>query len=141
MDSPQSKFNSTSDIQVLLVDDERDFLTTMEFWLKSQGYNVETANSGQEALRILKTKTPNVVFMDIQMPHMDGIETLRQIRSFSKDLPVVMITAHGDEEKRNEAYKLNAYAFFDKTKDFYEADNIIRSVLHFFTRPKKESTE
>jgi len=139
MDSQQDKFKSTSDVQVLLVDDEKDFLATMEFWLKSQGYKVETVNSGQEAIRILKVKTPNVVFMDIQMPHMDGVETLRQIRAFNKDLPVVMITAHGDEEKRNEAYKLNAYAFFDKAKDFYEADNIIRSVLHFFTKPKKES--
>ena len=133
-----NNLKSLSDIQVLLVDDERDFLATMEFWLKSQGYKVETVSSGVEAIKFLKNKTPNVVFLDIMMPQMDGIETLRQIRSFNKDLPVVMITAHGDEEKRNEVYNLNAFAFFDKTKDFYEADNIIRSVLHFFTKPKKE---
>ncbi|MFH1202445.1 MAG: response regulator [Candidatus Omnitrophota bacterium] len=134
----ENKIKANNNIQVLLVDDEGDFLATMEFWLKSQGYKVETVSSGMEAIRFLKGKTPNVVFLDIMMPQMDGIETLRQIRAFNKDLPVVMITAHGDEEKRNEAYKLNAFAFFDKTKDFYEADNIIRSVLHFFTKPKKD---
>lgn len=133
--------NDKSSIEILLVDDEKDFIATMEFWLKSQGYKVKTTFSGQDALEIIKKQAPNIVFLDIGMPGMDGIDTLRKIRELDIDLPVVMITAHGTDENRDAAYKLKANAFFDKTKDFYEADHIIKSILHFFAKAKREEEE
>ena len=133
--------NDKSNIEILLIDDEKDFIATMEFWLKSQGYKVKTAFNGQDALKAIKNQAPNIVFLDIGMPGMDGIETLRKIRELDIDLPVVMITAHGTDENRDAAYKLKANAFFDKTKDFYEADHIIKSILHFFAKAKREEEE
>ena len=132
------KIQSNQKIEILIVDDEKDFVSTMEFWLKSQGYQVQTASNGQDAINIIKKQAPHIVFLDIRMPGMDGIETLRKIRELDSELPVVMITAHGSDENRDEAYKLKANAFFDKSKDFYEADHIIKSVLHFFAKAKKE---
>lgn len=129
---------SKKDIEILIVDDEKDFVSTMEFWLKSQGYKVSTAFNGREGLNIIKKQKPHIVFLDITMPGMDGIETLRRIREIDEELPVVMITAYGSEEKRDAAYRLKANAFFDKSKDFYEADHIIKSVLHFFAKAKKD---
>jgi DNA-binding NtrC family response regulator len=130
-----------SSIEILLVDDEKDFVSTMEFWLKSQGYKVQTAFNGNDALKIVKEQTPQIVFLDINMPGIDGIETLRRIRHIDSELPVVMITAHGSDENREEAYKLKANAFFDKSKDFYEADHIIKSILHFFAKTSKKEEE
>ncbi|MBU2541575.1 MAG: response regulator [Candidatus Omnitrophica bacterium] len=130
--------NHNKDIEILIVDDEKDFVATMEFWLKSQGYKVRTAFNGKGALDIIKQQKPNIVFLDISMPEMDGVETLRRIREMDDELPVVMITAYGTEENRDAAYRLKANAFFDKSKDFYEADHIIKSILHFFAKAKKE---
>jgi len=130
-----------SNIGILLVDDEKDFISTMEFWLKGQGYKVQTASNGTDALKIIKEQAPQIVFLDINMPDMDGIETLRKIRQIDSELPVIMITAHGSDENREAAYKLKANAFFDKSKDFYEADHIIKSVLHFFAKSKNEDAK
>lgn len=133
--------NTNKNIEILIVDDEKDFVATMEFWLKSQGYHVQTAFNGQDAVNIIKKQPPHIVFLDINMPEMDGIETLRRIREIDSELPVVMITAHGTDDNRGEAHKLRANAFFDKSKDFYEADHIIKSILHFFVKAKKEDNK
>ncbi|MEW6008560.1 MAG: response regulator [Candidatus Omnitrophota bacterium] len=133
--------NANSDIDILLIDDEKDFVSTMEFWLKGQGYKVQTVFNGQDALKIIKVQAPHIVFLDINMPVMDGIETLKRIRQIDSELPVVMITAHDTDENRKEAYKLKANAFFDKSKDFYEADHIIKSILHFFAKGKKDNNK
>jgi CheY-like chemotaxis protein len=137
----RSANKDNKDIEILIVDDEKDFAATMEFWLKSQGYKVSTAFSGQDAVKAIKSQAPNIVFLDINMPGMDGIETLRRIREIDSELPVVMITAHGTDDNRDAAYRLKANAFFDKSKDFYEADHIIKSILHFFAKAKREEDE
>lgn len=77
---------------VLLVDDEPDFLETVSYWLTSQGYAVTLAKNGAEALDRVVRQKPDVVFLDIMMPRMDGLETLRQIRQSHATLPVVLLT-------------------------------------------------
>jgi two-component system response regulator (stage 0 sporulation protein F) len=102
------------DIPILLVDDQKDYRDTMELWFKTEGYTVETAGSGQDAIDIIKNGGKRVVFLDIKMPGMDGVETLRRIREFDKELPVIMVTAHGDEKAFKECKKLNATGFFPR---------------------------
>ena len=123
------KLGKKPDVYLLLIDDEKDFLTSMDFWFKSQGYRIETAASGAEALEFLKKKMPSVIFLNVQMPAGEGIETLRRIRELSADVPVVMLSAFGSEEARVEAYKLGVNGFFDKSSNFYEAQHLINSLV------------
>jgi CheY-like chemotaxis protein len=116
-------------IHVLLVDDEADYAETMAFWLKAKGYRVTTAASGEEALEQLKANRPGIVFLDVMMPGMDGIETLRRIRTEHPDVPVIMVTAYASEEKMQEARTLGAVGFFEKSSDFSLAAKLIDGAL------------
>jgi CheY-like chemotaxis protein len=117
-------------IMVLLVDDEPDFVDPIAFWLKSRGYFVDTARNGKEAIQKVKTAVPDIMFMDINMPSMDGIETLKNIRAFNKDLPVVMVTAaFSSEDKINKAKELGISGFFAKNYTFDQLVQMIQVTL------------
>jgi len=119
-----------SDINVLIVDDEPDYSETMEFWLLAKGYKVAAVPSGMAALDYLKNNpAPHIVFLDILMPGMDGIETLEELRKIYPRLPVIMVTAYASDEKKNEAKKLGANGFFSKTDDLGQAARMIKSVM------------
>ena len=117
-------------ISVLLVDDEFDFVEPVAFWLKSRGYTVTTAHTGREALQKIKEIAPDIVFLDINMPGMDGIETLQEIRGLDKGLPVVMVTAaFSNEEKINKAKELGIAGFFAKNYTFDQLVQMIQVTL------------
>jgi DNA-binding response OmpR family regulator len=102
---------------VLLVDDEVPFVDTMTKRLSKRNLTVLAAHSGPEALEVLKTKTVDVVILDVKMPGMDGIETLREIK---KDFPlveVVMLTGHATIETGIEGMKLGAFDYLMKPCD------------------------
>jgi len=115
--------------QILLVDDDKDYLEVMNSWLKSVGYEVEMANSGEEALNKLEANKPHVVFLDLRMPGMDGIEVLRRIRAKDKELPVIIVTAYGDREKEEKVNELGVSGFFPKGGDFSKAAQLIEMAL------------
>lgn len=117
-------------IRVLLVDDERDFIEPIAFWLKSKGYEVTMASNGAEAMANLRLQPPDIVFLDINMPVMDGLEALKNIRDFNKDLPVIMVTAaYGSEEKISRAKALGISGFFAKTYTFDQLVQMIQVTL------------
>lgn len=116
-------------IRVLVVDDEKDFLFTMDYWLRTKGYEVATAANGQEAIEIINQKPVDIIFLDMHMPVMDGVETLKKIRELNKDTPVIIITAYAADEKRIEAEKYGVSGFFYKDKDFTESSTLIETVL------------
>jgi len=116
--------------KILLVDDEDCFIQSIEYWLKSKGYNVRVASNGQTAIDMIKNSRPDIVFLDLRMPIMDGIETLRNIRTFDRDLPVIIITVeYTNEEKFEEARELGSSGFFPKRGSFEELENIINVTL------------
>lgn len=78
---------------VLVVDDDPKSLKLVATRLTQEGYRVITAPSGKDALTMLKLEKPGLVLLDIMMPQMDGIETLRRIKALEPDLPVAMVTA------------------------------------------------
>jgi CheY-like chemotaxis protein len=116
-------------ISVLVVDDEKDFVYTLEYWLKSKGYSVVTANNGKEALDKMKDVPVDVIFLDLHMPVMDGAETMKSIREFNKDIPVVIITAYTVDDKVSEVEKYNVAGFFSKDKDFSESTALLETIL------------
>ncbi|MEX1325488.1 MAG: response regulator [Desulfobacterales bacterium] len=103
---------------VMLVDDEIPFVETMTKRLAKRDLNVIAAFSGQEALDILD-KQPNVdvVILDVKMPGMDGIETLRKIKSAHPLIEVVMLTAHATVESAIEGMKFGAFDYLMKPCD------------------------
>ncbi len=119
-----------SDIKILIVDDEEDYAETMEFWLMAKGYDVSTVPSGMAAIEYLKNNPlPNIVFLDILMPGMDGIETLTEIRKMHPKLPVIMVTAYASDERKGAAKQMGANGFFAKADDFSQAARLIKLTL------------
>lgn len=120
--------------KILVIDDEPDFLTLIKIRLEAVGYGVITASSGQEGLDKIKSEAPDVVFLDILMPEMDGLEVLKQIRQVNKTLPVFIITVFSDDTEFDQqrlkfAKDLGATGRIFKTKDLTEQlRNIVASL-------------
>jgi CheY-like chemotaxis protein len=116
-------------INILVVDDEPDFRKLMTFWLVSKGYSVIEAAEGESAIRIVKEQPPSIVFMDLRMPKMDGVETIKKIREFNNEIPVIIITAFINDQKAKEAMPLGISGVFFKGSDFEEEFPLLESVL------------
>ncbi len=99
---------------VLIVDDEEMIRQSLEGILKDEGYDVFTAASGEEALRIIEDELPSLVLLDIWLPGMDGLETLKIIKSDYPAVCVVMMSGHGTIETAVKATKLGAFDFIEK---------------------------
>ncbi|WP_421901839.1 response regulator [Maridesulfovibrio sp.] len=85
-------------IHVLLVDDENDFLTAYKRRLICRNVEVSIASSGQEALRMVEAADFDVIVLDIMMPEMSGIETLKHLRALKSSIPVIILTGHANME-------------------------------------------
>ena len=92
---------------ILLVEDDKDLLESTEYLLKSKGYETHTANDGQTAIDIYKSIRPGLVFMDISMPIMNGIEAFYKIREFDSSAKVIFVSAHVNDDETIEAAKNN----------------------------------
>jgi DNA-binding NtrC family response regulator len=104
--------------RVLIVDDEKDFVEMFALRLQGQGEKVSTAHSGKEALKVLENTLIDVVILDIRMPGMDGIDTLKQIKQFHPIIEVIMLTGHGSTQTAVEGMKLGAFDYMIKPADF-----------------------
>jgi DNA-binding response OmpR family regulator len=106
----------SNSIKVLMVDDEEKFRTTTKKLLSRRGFETIMAESGEEAVRKLKD-SPDVVVLDIKMSGMDGHQTLKEIKRISPELPVIMLTGHGDLSSAQEALEEGAFDYLSKPCD------------------------
>jgi two-component system response regulator HydG len=104
-------------MQVLVVDDEETICQALSAWLTKEGYHVETAESGPEALACVADKLYDLYLVDIKMPGMDGLEVLAKVREIQSDATVIMITAHGSIQTAVEAMKRGAVEYLCKPFD------------------------
>ena len=119
-------------IPLLVVDDELEIGNLFVKALSSTEYEVATTDVGEEALRIIEEKPPRVVILDLQLPGMNGLETLRQIKAISPEVIVIILTAYGSPDNVVEAMRLGAYDFINKPFNL----NAIRTILDNAVRAK-----
>jgi two-component system nitrogen regulation response regulator NtrX len=106
--------------RLLVIDDEAAIRDTMRMLLEYDGYEVLVAGSGQEGLSLVENEHPDLVFLDVKMPGMDGLEVLNRLRGMNDSLPVVIVSAHGNTTTALEAGRLGAFRFIEKplSKDY-----------------------
>lgn len=109
-----------SEGRVLLVDDEEEYLETMAERMEARGLNVTIAKDGKSALENAEGQTFDICMLDMQMPGMDGIETLQKLREKNPDLEVILVSGYGSIEKSVKAMKLGAKDFVQKPADIEE---------------------
>ena len=105
---------------VLIVDDEQTLARSAKAFLGDHGYDAEVAHTGERALELLETLQPDVVFADVRLPGMSGLDLLKRIRAFDPVIPVIMLTAYGSIEGAVEAVKLGAFDYVKKPVDLEE---------------------
>src|SRR5215208_3440877 len=99
---------------VLVVDDERNIQVTLSRALSMEGYQVETAGGGREALEKLAAAPVDVVVMDVRMPDLDGLSVLQKARETRPELPIVIMSGHGSIETVRQAFKQGAFDYLEK---------------------------
>ncbi len=114
---------------ILVVDDEKSIRNTLKEILEYEGYGIETATSGEEALKKLKEIKPHLCLLDIKMPGMDGMECLNAFGEAGYDFPVIMISGHGSIDLAVEATKQGAFDFIQKPPDLNRLLLSVRNAL------------
>ena len=115
--------------RVLIVDDDAASRRLLDVRLRALGCAVTAASNGQEALSEISRDEPALMLLDYQMPGMDGMAVLRELRKTGVDLPVIVVTAHGSVETAVEAMKEGAYDFITKPIDPQHLDIVVRKAL------------
>jgi DNA-binding response OmpR family regulator len=100
--------------KLLVVDDEKDICDFVKNFFGKRGFNVLSASNGEEALPIIEKEKPDITLLDIRMPKLGGIETLRQMKAKDPTREVIMVTCVDDLEKMKEAKELGAHDYITK---------------------------
>lgn len=104
-------------LKTLIIDDEQPTLFMFNLFLDAFGYQVITAENAETGIALFKKERPSIVFTDIKMPGMDGLDTLKMLKSIDPDVQVIVMTGHGDQDLMKQAMALNATAFLHKPID------------------------
>ena len=116
---------------ILIADDEPSILQSLSGLLSDEGFEVMTADNGYEALKVIDAEAPDLIILDIWMPGIDGIETLKEIKKANPVLPVIIITGHGNVETAVRATKEGAFDLFEKPLNIDKLIVAINNALNF----------
>ncbi|MEW6075365.1 MAG: response regulator [Candidatus Omnitrophota bacterium] len=123
--------------KILVVDDEPDVCETIKHYFDKRGYEIITAGKAQEAIYKLITEKPALVLLDIRMADIDGIECLRIMKKFNKDVVVIMVTANDDVEIAKTAMAAGAKDYITKPIGFTALETAITTYLFLDNNPKE----
>lgn len=116
-------------IKILVVDDDEKILFAFRQVFTREGYVCIVAKNGPEALEMMQLEKPQIIFMDIAMPGLDGLETLQRMKLQSATVPVIMVTGHGTMQTAIKAIQLGAFDYLTKPLDITKVRDIVRRVL------------
>ena len=123
-------------IKVLLVDDEKDFVETLDERLQIRDFNVTTAFSGDEAIKLVEENDFDVIVLDVQMPGKSGIETLKEIKNMGNISQVIMLTGHATVKTAIEGMKNGAYDYLMKPTDTDELTEMINKAYQLVSEQR-----
>ena len=115
---------------ILIVDDERGIRETLRGVLEDEGFDVETVESGEECLKAVESSNYACILLDVWLPNMDGLETLKRLRENGNDAAVVMISGHGNIETAVNSTKLGAFDFIEKPLSLEKTILTVRNAIH-----------
>ncbi|MEE9218090.1 MAG: diguanylate cyclase [Acidobacteriota bacterium] len=117
--------------RILVVDDAKDNVAALSDWLGRKGYQVDAANSGEQALRKVQEKRPDLILLDLLMPDLDGIEVARRLRGSKQScrIPIIMLTARRSSADKVRGLRAGADDYITKPFDFDEVDARISTML------------
>jgi DNA-binding NtrC family response regulator len=118
-------------IRVLLVDDEEEFVETLAERLEVRDFHVATATSGADALQRIEEEEVDLVVLDVQMPGVDGVEVLREIKQRKPLIEVIMLTGHATVESAIDGMKLGAFDYLLKPT---ETEELVEKINRAFSR-------
>ncbi len=119
----------TENRRILIIDDERPILMTLEALLERHGYQVDTAPTAAQGLKLLKSKSPALVLLDLQLPDAEGLEMLDRIKTELPDMQVIILTAHDSLHNAIESIKRGAYHFISKPYASEELLSLVENAL------------
>ena len=121
-------------LKLMLVDDEKRYLQTTAKLMEKKGIEVVTAQSGEQALDLLRTHDVHVVILDIKMPGMDGFKTLRAIKTLYPQVEVIMLTGHATMDSAIEGLQFGAFDYVMKPADI---DDIVNKAYEAFEKRRR----
>ncbi|MGA8265578.1 MAG: sigma-54 dependent transcriptional regulator [Ignavibacteriaceae bacterium] len=125
---------------VFIVDDEQAISKLLSYWVKDKWkYNVEVFSNGEDALKRIDLR-PDIILLDIMMPGLNGIETLKRIKQIDENLPVIMLSAQGNIEVAVEALKMGAFDYFQKPIDMQKLEPAIKNAIKSYDLVKEIET-
>lgn len=125
--------------QVLIADDEANIVTSLEFLMTREGYQVAVASDGLEALRLVEELSPDLVLLDVAMPHLDGFSVAQRIRaSHGTGIAIVMLTAKGQEAEMAKGVALGADLYITKP---FSTRNLVAAVHRLLDRPRGDDAD
>ena len=124
-------------MKILVVDDEALLVKGIRFNLQNEGYEVITGSDGLEAVRLVQEQNPDLVVLDVMMPHMDGMTACAKIREFS-DIPIILLTAKTDDMDKLMGFDFGADDYLTKPFNILELKARIRALLRRSGRGEKK---
>jgi len=132
--------SQTEAIKVLLVDDEEELLSSLSPVLRRRGFAIEIAQSGNEALRIVEERNFDVIVLDIRMPGMDGIETLRRLKEIKPNFEAIILTGHPSVKNAFESVKQGAAEYLTKPPNIDELTELIKKSYAKLAMKRQEAS-
>ena len=127
--------------RILLVEDNADLAEGVEYNLKLEGYEVRIAENGRVAVEIARAWNPSLILLDLMLPEMDGYQVLRRVRQHDERVPVIILTARGEEADKVRGFKLDADQYVTKPFSIVELLERIAALLRRNARPDKPDAE